>query len=201
MGNFNEKYLSEATRCLESFTAFEGNQEIDYKTAVTKVATIIQELEQSNNCIYFVGNGGSAGIASHLALDFWKNANVKALAFNDSSLLTALGNDMGYEYIFSKSIEMFANSGDMVIAISSSGNSQNVLNAVNSAKEKGCKTITLSGFSEDNKLKSLGDINFHVPSHSYGMAEVFHTLIIHQILDYKLHEFDEVDIFNKNSKK
>ena len=200
MKGFNQKYLSEAIRCIESFKAFEGNSEINYNDAITKVATTNKDLENNNNSMYFIGNGGSASIASHLALDFWKNANVIAAAFNDSSSLTALGNDIGYDYVFSKPIEMFANNGDMLIAISSSGNSQNILNAVSSARKKGCKIVTLSGFSEENKLKKLGDINFHVPSFSYGMAEVFHTLIIHQILDYKLHEFERVDIFNMNSK-
>ena len=141
MRNFNEKYLSEAIRCIESFSAFEKDKKTDYQHAITKVATIIKEMEQNGNCIYFAGNGGSAGIASHLSLDFWKNANVKAMAFNDSSSLTALGNDIGYDFVFSKAIEMFAKPGDMLIAISSSGNSQNIINAVNLAKEKKCPKV------------------------------------------------------------
>lgn len=201
MQTFNEKYISESLRCIQSFKAFEGTDELKYEDAITKVAIMIQALEKSKKHLYFAGNGGSAGITSHLALDFWKNANVKAQAFNDSSLLSAVGNDIGFEYVFSKPIEMFAETNDMIIAISSSGNSQNIINAAIAGKQKGCYVVTLSGFSDDNKLKILGDMNFHVSSFSYRLVEVFHTLIIHQLLDYKMHELDGVDIFNKNTKK
>lgn len=200
MQTFNEKYLSESLRCIQTFKAFEGSNEINYPDAIAKVALLIKELEKEKKHIYFAGNGGSAGISSHLALDFWKNANVKASALNDSSQLTALGNDIGYDQVFSKPIEMFSEKGDVIIAISSSGSSQNIINAANKGKEKGCFVITLSGFDADNELKKIGDMNFYVDSFSYGMVEVFHTLIIHQLLDYKLHEFDNVDIFNKNTK-
>lgn len=201
MQTFNEKYISESLRCIQSFKAFEGVNEIDYTNAISKIALTMQGLEKNGKHLYFAGNGGSASITSHLALDFWKNANIKASAFNDSSLLTAVGNDIGFEYVFSKPIEMFAEVGDMIIAISSSGNSQNIINAVIAGKQKGCYVVTLSGFSEENKLKQLGDMNFHVASYSYGLVEVLHTFIIHQLLDYKMHEFDGVDIFNKNTKK
>ena len=146
-----------------------------------------------------VGNGGSAGITSHMALDFWKNGKVKALAFNDPSLLTALGNDIGYEFVFSKSVEMFGDKGDLLIAISSSGNSPNIINASIEARNKGCKVITLSGFSLDNKLIKLGDYNFYVDSYSYGIVEVLHTLMIHNLLDEKLYSIDNIDIHNKNT--
>ena len=118
---------------------------------------------------------GSAAIASHMALDFWKNANVKAVAFNDASLLTALANDYSYAEVFSKSIEVFGDAGDALMAISASGNSQNIVNAAVSAKQKDIDVITFSGFSLDNKLKQQGAINFYVPSESYGLVETAHA--------------------------
>lgn len=145
-----------------------------------------------------VGNGGSAGIASHMAVDYWKNGGVKATAFNDSSLLTCIANDLSYAEVFAKPIETFADKGDVVFCISSSGNSENILNAANQALKSNCTVVTFSGFSKENSLRKLGNLNFYVPSHSYGFAEIIHNLIIHNILDAKLYCFDKKDVFNKN---
>lgn len=199
MNDFTLEYLSKTITCIEKFKAFKNETEISYSQAVSDVVEEISVLQQLSKKIMLVGNGGSAGITSHMALDFWKNSKVKAMAFNDSSLLTALGNDIGYEYVFSKSIEMFGDSGDLLIAISSSGNSPNILNAAIEAKKRKCKIITLSGFSNENSLIKLGDYNFYVESKSYGIVEVLHTLIIHNILDYKLYTLDKIDIHNKNT--
>ena len=105
------------------------------------------------------------------------------MAFTDSSLLTCVGNDYGYERLFEKPIEMFADQGDILVAISSSGRSQNILNGVNAARKKDCSVITLSGFSADNPLRTLGDINFYVPAEAYGPVEILHHSICHCILD------------------
>ena len=91
-----------------------------------------------------------------MAIDFWKNGGIKAISFNDASQLTCLGNDYGYGYIFEKPIEMFAETGDVLIAISSSGKSENILRAAKCAYRKGCKIITLSGFEADNPLSGMG---------------------------------------------
>jgi len=133
--------------------------------------------------LMFVGNGASASIASHMALDFSKNGKVPALAFNDAAALTALGNDEGYDQVFAKQIEYFGAKGDFLIAISSSGNSENILNAVHAARAKGCGVLTLSGLGADNKLRQLGDYNLYVPSGEYGFVEVVHGGLIHALLD------------------
>ena len=133
--------------------------------------------------VIFIGNGASASIASHQAVDYWKNGGVRAIAFNDPALLTCVSNDFGYEYVFEKPINMFAELGDIVIAISSSGRSRNILNGLKTAKEKGCETITMSGFDLDNPLRSMGDLNFYVPSHSYGHTEISHLSLCHCIVD------------------
>jgi D-sedoheptulose 7-phosphate isomerase len=133
--------------------------------------------------LMFVGNGASAAMASHMALDFSKNGKVPALAFNDAASLTALSNDEGYDQVFAKQIEYFAAKGDLLIAISSSGNSENIIKAVQAARAKGCGVLTLSGIGADNKLRQLGDYNLYVPSSEYGFVEVVHGGLIHALLD------------------
>lgn len=133
--------------------------------------------------LLFIGNGASASISSHMATDFWKNGGIRALAFNDSSLLTCVSNDYGYKHVFEKPIEVFAKPNDILIAISSSGQSENILRGAVCAKEKDLKLITLSGFREDNPLRKLGDVNFYVPAAEYGYIEVLHQAICHCLLD------------------
>jgi D-sedoheptulose 7-phosphate isomerase len=141
------------------------------------------EAHDAGNKIMFVGNGGSAGICSHLAIDFSKNGGLRAMAFNDPSALTCLGNDLGYENVFAKQIEFLGRAGDLLVAISSSGRSANVLNAVKSARAANCKVVTFSGFTEDNDLRSTGDVNFFVRSREYGFVEVAHLALCHAVLD------------------
>lgn len=133
--------------------------------------------------LIFIGNGGSAGIASHQAVDYWKNGGMEALAFNDASLLTCIGNDYGYEQVFAQPIRRFVKAGDLLIAISSSGRSPNILNGVAAARDMGCSSITLSGFDETNPLRRLGAFNFYVPSHGYGVVEVSHLALLHAMLE------------------
>ncbi len=132
--------------------------------------------------LVFIGNGGSAAIASHQAVDFWKNGGVEAIAFNDSSLLTCIGNDCGYENVFAVPLRRFAKPGDTVIAISSSGRSPNILKGAKAALDHGCSLLTFSGFAPANPLRKMGKINFYVPSNAYGLVEVSHLSIIHSML-------------------
>ncbi|MDP6831548.1 MAG: SIS domain-containing protein [Alphaproteobacteria bacterium] len=133
--------------------------------------------------VMFVGNGASASIASHMALDFSKNGKVPSMAFNDAAALTALSNDEGYDQVFAKQVGYFGAQGDMLIAISSSGNSDNIIKAVRAARAKDCTVLTLSGMGEDNKLRQMGDYNLFVPSGEYGFVEVVHGGLIHALLD------------------
>ncbi len=135
------------------------------------------------NKLMFVGNGGSAGIASHLAIDFSKNGRLRSLAFNDASALTCLGNDLGFENVFAKQIEIHARPGDVLIAFSSSGRSPNILAAVEMARSCDCGVITFSGFTDDNSLRHSGDVNFYVRAKEYGFVEVAHLALCHAILD------------------
>jgi len=118
-----------------------------------------------------------------MATDFWKNAGIKALSFNDSSLLTCISNDYGYPHVFEKPIEMFIEPQDVLIAISSSGQSENILRGVFAAKEQGAGVLTFSGFKPDNPLRKLGEINFYVPIEHYGYVEVVHLALCHCLAD------------------
>ena len=151
------------------------------------IRTILDQ-EVSGGKLLFIGNGASASIASHMATDFWKSADIQALAFNDSSLLTCISNDYGYKHVFEKPIEAFGNAGDVLFAISSSGKSENIIRGVQMARFGKCHVITLSGFSKNNPLRSKGDINFYVPSSSYGHVEIIHPAICHCILDVILNK-------------
>src|SRR5579885_256343 len=133
--------------------------------------------------VFFVGNGGSAGIASHMAIDWTKNGGFNALAFNDGALLTCLANDLGYERVFAIPLLRHARSGDLVFAISSSGRSPNILAAVEAAETRNASVVTLSGFAPDNPLRRRGAMNFYVPSDLYGFVEIAHLTVCHAILD------------------
>jgi D-sedoheptulose 7-phosphate isomerase len=156
---------------------------LELSTGIEKAINLILSQTSLGHKVIFIGNGGSAAIASHQAMDCWRNGCIRAIAFNDPSLLTCISNDFGYQYVFEKPIEMFADAGDVLIAISSSGHSENILNGVRAAKRKGCSTITMSGFDPDNPLRSTGNINFYVPSYSYGYVEISHLSLCHYIVD------------------
>ena len=156
---------------------------LDFYEGIEKTAGLIMSRTGSGRKIMFVGNGASAAISSHISTDFWKNGGVKAVAFNDPSLLTCVSNDFGYRHVFEKPIEMFGDKGDILFAISSSGKSENILRAVRSARLKGCDVITLSGFKKDNPLSFLGDFNFYAPLTSYGPVEIAHHSICHCLVD------------------
>ena len=111
---------------------------------------------------------------------------MRATALNDSATLTCLSNDYGYEHVYAKQIEWHAASADLLVAISSSGQSANILNAVAAARDAGCRIITLSGFSPKNPLRELGDINLYIASSEYGFVELGHTVLLHGILDIQM---------------
>jgi D-sedoheptulose 7-phosphate isomerase len=133
--------------------------------------------------VFFIGNGGSAAIASHMATDWMKNGGFAATAFNDATQQTCLANDLGFEQVFALPISRHARPGDLLIAISSSGNSANILAGVAAARSAGAGVLTLSGFSPDNALRRCGDMNFYVPDHTYGFVEIIHLAICHALLD------------------
>lgn len=184
-----EKYLAEFKNALETSEVTGVKEEkLSLAEGVETAGRLIEAAAARGKKIMLIGNGGSAAIAGHLAVDFWKNAGIRALAFNDASLLTCIGNDYSFEQIFAKPVEMFADEGDVLIAISSSGKSANILNGAKAARQQKCTIITLSGFRPDNPLRAIGDINFYVSAQDYGPVENAHHFICHCIYDIILNE-------------
>ena len=144
---------------------------------------LLKSTKSNNKRIFLIGNGGSAAIAEHMAVDLTKNAGLQALTISGSPMLTTFSNDYGYDKVFQKGVEHFANEGDILIAISSGGTSINILNACDAARRKKMKVITFSGFDSDNPLMEKGDLNFWVDSRAFGYVELIHNLLIHYIND------------------
>ena len=154
-----------------------------FESGVEKTVSLILKCARKGGKLIFIGNGASAAMSSHLATDFWKNGGIRAVTFNDAAGLTCVSNDYAYEYVFEKPIEMFAQTHDVLIAISSSGKSRNILNGVAAAQRKKIAIITFSGFKPDNPLRASGDFNFYVPESDYGPVEVLHHMIGHGLID------------------
>ena len=156
---------------------------LELSQGIGEAIHLIQSQSARGKKIIFIGNGGSSSIASHQATDFLKNGGIKAIAFTDPSLLTCVSNDLGYPRVFEVPIKMLAEGEDVLVAISSSGRSENILRGVEAARGKGCEVITMSGFTSDNPLRKTGRLNFYVPSDSYGYVEISHLTLCHCILD------------------
>ncbi|MEK7567118.1 MAG: SIS domain-containing protein [Patescibacteria group bacterium] len=157
---------------------------LELAAGIKDAIEVICALKDDSGKLIFIGNGGSAAIASHQATDFIRTCDIPAFAPLDFTLLTCMGNDLGFENVFSKPLKILANPQDVLIAISSSGKSPNILSAVSAMREKELKIITLSGFGSDNPLRQLGDINFYVPSDSYRHVESLHLFVCNWLLDF-----------------
>lgn len=153
-----------------------------------KSVDLIKVVHKKRKKLIIVGNGGSAAIASHVAVDLTKNADVRAINFNEADLITCLANDYGYEHWVGQALDFYADEGDLLILISSSGSSVNIINAAKKAKEKGLMVITFSGFSKNNPLKSLGDLNFWVDSNEYNIVENTHSVWLLAVVDRLINE-------------
>jgi len=141
------------------------------------------KLRESAKAIYFIGNGASASMASHFAADVAKNAGIRTNVFTDTALITALANDISYEEVYAEPLRWNMKAGDMLVAISSSGNSPNIVRAVKTAQSLNGTVVTLSAMGEDNAIRRLGDLNFYVPAQTYGLAETAHAAILHYWMD------------------
>ncbi len=147
-------------------------------------ANVLRQVQLSGNKVILVGNGGSAAMASHVAVDLTKSAGVRAINFNEADLLTCFANDYGYEKWVAKALEFYADPGDLAILISSSGASQNMVNGAQQAVDMGLGVMSLSGFSPENPLRQLGDLNLWVASDSYNIVEMTHHVWLLAIVDY-----------------
>lgn len=152
-------------------------------TALQAAFEMLTQLRDRKGIAYVIGNGGSAGIASHFSTDLIKALKIPSATLFDSNIMTCLSNDYGYEEVFSYQLLQIMKSQDLLIAISSSGKSPNIIKAANVALQKGAPCITLSGFQKENPLRTLGDLNFWVDRSDYGLVETVHFILLHSIVD------------------
>jgi len=145
---------------------------------------LILQTIASKASVWWIGNGGSAAICSHLSQDLLNKLGARSLCLGDSSLMTCMANDFGYENVYAKPLEQLADPNDLLIAISSSGNSENIVSCAELAVEKGINLISLSGFNADNRLWNIeGNVSFLVPADLYGIVELSHESILHGIIE------------------
>ena len=168
---------------LEDFSALiKPNDQIIEK--IISVRNILLQAKKYNAKIMIFGNGGSAAIASHVSVDLTKNANIRSGNFNEADLITCFANDYGYERWIEKAIHFYADNNDVLILISSSGKSPNMINACEAARNKKIsKIITFSGHENNNPLSKLGDINFWINSKAYNFVENTHQVWLLTIVD------------------
>lgn len=156
--------------------------------SIEQSAHILLECLKNGNKVLICGNGGSAADSQHFAAELTgrykrERKALGAIALSvDTSALTAIGNDYGYEYTFSRQVEALVQKGDVLFGISTSGNSKNVLNALNVAKSLGCRTIALSG-RDGGAMKALCESNMIVPSDDTARIQEVHILVIHALCD------------------
>lgn len=155
----------------------------DVREQLIQLKDLVVSTQGAGKKVIVAGNGGSAAIASHCAVDFTKSAGVRCVTFNDADLITCFANDYGYEYWLEKALEFYADNGDLIILISSSGKSPNIIKAAEFSRSKGLALVTFSGFSRDNPLRKLGRINFWVDSRVYNVIEMTHQIWLLAICD------------------
>jgi D-sedoheptulose 7-phosphate isomerase len=173
--NFNHFYSNYKKNFIKNFISLKSENFL-------KAIKILRNIK--NKKILIFGNGGSSSIASHASLDLTNVCNIKSLHFNDPSLITCYANDYGYENLITQSLKKFLEKEDVVILISSSGESKNMINAARFTKKNKNLLITFTGFNKNNQLKNIGDINFWVNSKTYNIVESIHQSWLLMLVDY-----------------
>lgn len=179
-----KQYLDTVKKLLDEIkTSNQYGEQYKYEEGLEHIVSIIRKCKAKQKTLYICGNGGSAGIAQHMTADFMKNGGLRTYCMYGQSTITCISNDLTYEYVFCKQLEMLANEEDLLIAISSSGESENIIKAINVMKSLGGKVITFTGFKSQNRIRQMGDFNVYVPVEHYGMVESIHNLILQQVVD------------------
>ena len=150
---------------------------------IEQSVSLINNCNQNDGKVFIVGNGGSSSIASHVSVDLAKAANIKSDTFNNSNLITCFANDYDYENWVEEAIKAYLQKNDMLILISSSGTSKNIVNAAKYCREKNIPLITLSGFKENNPLSDYGNVNIYIKSENYNFIGMSHHIILVSIVD------------------
>ncbi len=178
------KYIEELMEKLNTTEIDQGDiRAISYDSGIQMLIEKFLVHKKKQSKVFFIGNGGSSAIASHMTADFMKNGKMNTYSLYDNAVTTCMGNDYGYEFVFSKPLEFLMKPDDLLVAISSSGNSQNIVNAIHAAHQCSGSVVTFTGFLPGNTARKLGDANVYVPCEKYGIVESIHNLILQQIVD------------------
>lgn len=161
----------------------DAGRSLDADSAFARWRDMAVAVRDMSRTIYLVGNGASASMASHFAADLAKNGHLHTQVFSDLSLITAISNDIGYEQVFAEPLRRRGQRGDLLVAISSSGRSPNILAVVKVAQEQGLAIVTLSGMNPENPLRTGGSLNIYAAAQSYGLVETAHAAILHRWMD------------------
>lgn len=145
--------------------------------------------EKTDGLIFFCGNGASASMAEHMSHDWFQNAKINTTTCAETSHITAISNDLGYENVFAYRVNRILSDTDMLVGISASGNSPNIVKAMDAANLKGAFTVSASGKRSDNIIRKMGDLNFYVPLDKYGEVESAHAILLHSALDLFLDKY------------
>ncbi|NOX34946.1 MAG: SIS domain-containing protein [Deltaproteobacteria bacterium] len=177
-------WLGVLSRAILSTRCRIHSKDCSFEKGLAKAGDILNNAILSETSVWWAGNGGSAAICSHLSQDVLNKLGIKSLYTGDASLMTCMANDFGYDKVYAKPLESFVKKNDILIAISSSGNSENILSCVELANEVGLHVISLSGMNDNNKLfNCVSDVSFFVQSDLYGIVETGHEAILHGIIE------------------
>ena len=177
-------WLTDLAEALQDTACRQRGKTVPLATGLGALAGLWRRQREADARVYWIGNGGSAALVSHLSQDLLNKCGVQSTTFNDPALLTCMANDYGYADVFRRPLRALAKPGDLLVAVSSSGNSENIVGAAESALERGLVVVTLSAFNAANPLHTLhAALAFHTPVASYGQAEVAHTALLHAALD------------------
>lgn len=183
-GKTSLHWLRVLASLLDKAACTQGGRPASLEAGLGTLLQLWSEQAANGRSIYWIGNGGSAAMVSHLSQDVLNKCGIRSFAFNDPALLTCMANDFGYEEVFKRPLTATARTGDLLMAVSSSGNSDNVVSAAAASRDIGMRLATFSAFSPDNRLRALpADLSFHVPTKNYGHAELAHEALIHSVVD------------------
>lgn len=178
------QWLKQLNEVLQSTKCKVRGKEATLTEALAAVQEIFVQTRARNSGVWWVGNGGSSALCSHLSQDMLNKLKLRSMVFSDAPMLTCMANDFGYENIYARPLETLAATGDLLIAVSSSGQSKNILNCVDLAAQKKMPSITLSAFKPDNPLwMRPSDVSVYLPCSLYGQVEVGHEALLHSAIE------------------
>ena len=191
MVTFYEEYTNEVEKGIQHIIVTDkSSAEIDVQEALDLWSAKAKKTrDELNGLIFFCGNGASATMAEHMSHDWFQNAEVNTATCAETAHITAISNDLSYEEVFSYRIRRILSDKDILVTISSSGNSPNIIKALEAGREQGAYCITFSGKNADNHSRMMGDLNFYIPLDTYGLVESAHAVVLHAALDNFLEKY------------